>query len=388
MKLIVISIAVMTLAINFAFAGEHAEKIGKAVVVQNNVDLITDQGAFVIVVGTDIRTRQTVTTGLNSSSQFTMSDDTRLAVGPNSQLFLDEFVYDPDPSKRKVVLKTIKGALRFVTGKNPSNTYTINTPTAVIGVRGTMFDIYINDEGKTIVGLLKGKVNVCPPGSPKCQDLQTPGRFLSIDRQGRIRKADRPDRAMLGRVAFARAFPFLGSNNRLRGKLAAPQKLRRLIRKKAGLRSLPKNKIKKKAVRRKIIKRKVTRKQPQGTPPKRRHNRARSNAQGNGGFRPPARHRKAISQYDNEDARVRPRHRKSLSRRQQGGGGYRPPVHRKATSRYQTGNGKLRPRHRKSLSLRQKKPKHKKSRSKYQGGIIFRPPGRVLPKGNGGSTVQ
>jgi len=281
MKLLLIFIAAVALSINLAIAGQHAAKIGKAVVVENSVDLITDQGAFEIVVGTDIRTRQTVNTGENSSSQFTMSDDTRLAVGPNSQLLLDEFVYDPNPSNRKVVLKSLKGALRFVTGKNPSNTYTINTPTAVIGVRGTMFDIYINDNGETVVGLLKGKVNVCPPGSRQCQDLQTAGRFLSIDRQGRIRKADRPDRAMLGNISFAMAFPFLGGTKRLRGKLAAPGKLRQQIRKKAGLRDSPRKKIKRKAIKRKAIKRKAikpkavkrkaVRKRVRPVPPGRKH---------------------------------------------------------------------------------------------------------------------
>ena len=394
MRLISLLLATIFLMINQASAAPDPEKIGKAVEVENSVDLITPKGAFEIVIGTDIRTRETVTTGANSSSQFKMSDDTRLAVGPNSQVLLDEFVYDPNPGNRKFVLRGLKGALRFVTGNNPSDTYTINTPTAVIGVRGTMFDIYIDEEGKTVIGLLDGKVNVCPPGSPRCQNLQTPGRFLSIDRQGRIRKADRPDRAMLGNIRFAKAFPFLGGARVLRGKLAAPGKLRQRIRRKAGLQTNPKRKIKRKVNRRKINKRKIVRK-----PPKRRtfprHNRTRSNAQNDGNFRPPARHRKIISRYDGEDARKPPRHRKSVSRRQQGDGGYRRPLHRKATSRYrpgtgkrptrhrkatsryQSGNGKLRPIHRKSLSIRQKRPKHKKSRSRYQGGTIFPLPGRL-----------
>ncbi len=300
MRRMLIFITAMLVASSAALAAQDAEKIGRAVVVENTVDLLTANGAFEIVIGTEIATRQTVTTGDKSSSQFTMRDDTRLAVGPNSQLLLDEFVFDPNPDKTKLVLKGLKGALRFVTGKNPSETYTINTPTAVIGVRGTMFDIYINDQGDTVIGLLAGKVNVCPPGSANCQDLQTAGRFLSIDRQGRIRKADRPDRAMLGNVNFARAFPFLGGARRLRGKLAAPRKLRQRIRKKAGLRSAPNRKIKRKALKRKALKRKAT---------KRRATRKRIRPQ------PPAGHRKVINARPTKPKHLSPQRKKKRKRK-------------------------------------------------------------------------
>ena len=355
MKLIPISIAIWALSFSFAQAAlpdkAPAQKIGKAVVVENSVDLITTQGAYEIKIGTNIHTLETVNTGANSSSQFTMSDDTRLAVGPNSQLLLDKFVYDPNPSKRKFVLRSLKGALRFVTGKNPSNTYTINTPTAVIGVRGTMFDIYINDAGNTVVALLDGKINVCPPRSNKCRNLNRPGRFISIDQRGRIRNVSRPDRAMLGNVSFAVAFPFLGGNRRLFGKLAAPTKIRRQIRRKAGLNVKPRKKFKRKATKRKYKKRRVVRRvAPRRTVrtvrPVRRYDRPRRRIY-DGGIR---------IRFD-----FKPRRR-----------------HKPDNDKYQPRRTRLVPEYRKPYNPRKKKVRRKKPRRKYQKYPLTQPIGGFI----------
>jgi len=306
-------------SLQIALANGPGADIGKAVKVVNKVDLLTDDGVMKITIGSPIHTQETVATGHNSSSQFTMRDDTRLAIGPNSRLLLDKFVYDPNPDSRELVLEGFKGAMRFVTGHSPSKTYTINTPSAVIGVRGTMFDVYIGDDEKTMVALLKGKVNVCPTVQGSCRDLNKTGRFLTIDRQGRFKISDTPNRTILGAVAFGKAFPFLAAKKRLGGKLGAPVRLRQQIRKQAGLRQIRKKTRVKKPVR--------------------RHNRARSRLDDDGDFRPPARHKKSVSRrQEGRDYRPPARHKKSVSRRQQGGK-YQRPRHKKSTSRRARRNG-------------------------------------------------
>jgi len=337
MKLILIAVVIWissSFAILFgALAAQPVAVIGKAVKVVNKVDLETNGTTHKIVKGSSIRTRETVTTGKKSSSQFTMRDDTRLAIGPNARLLLDKFVYDPDPQSRQMVLENLKGALRFVTGNNPSDTYTVNTPSAVIGVRGTMFDIYIDNNNRTMLALLKGKVNVCPPGADpvftpsQCRNVTRAGNFLAITRQGRIITSDRAGRSILGAVPFATAFPFLAARRRLSGKLAAPARLRQRIRVRAGLGT------------------------PRRKKPPRRHGRKRSNYQDDGDFDYPI-------------------HRRSLSTRQDDG----PyPVHRRVKSRYDHG-GSRPPRHRKSISRRQDgdydpPTRHKKSTSRREDGI-------------------
>jgi len=110
-------------------------------------------------------------------------------------------------------------------------------------VRGTKFDVYINEDGETIVGLLEGRVNICRSARQakrtaqevKCLGLQQPGRFLVVQKKGRLRRYDTLPPALLGRGGFPHAFPFLGGKFRLKGKMAARLNLRNQIRKRAGL---------------------------------------------------------------------------------------------------------------------------------------------------------
>jgi hypothetical protein len=62
-----------------------------------------------------------------------------------------------------VVIETSRGAFRFVSGsQNPSN-YTIKTPLATIGVRGTIFSTQISKTEEHIY-VTQGKVLVHTPG--------------------------------------------------------------------------------------------------------------------------------------------------------------------------------------------------------------------------------
>ncbi len=226
-----------------ATGAEIGAEIGKATEIVKSVDLLADGNQTKLIVGSKIRTEETLVTGEDSTGQFEMVDKTTLAVGPNSELWLDKFVYDPNPSKREVVVVHFKGAIRFLTGDNPSETYKIKTPTATIGVRGTKFDVYINDDGQTIVALLEGRVNVCRSQAQakrtnqtvECRGLQQPGRFLVVKKQGRIRLYNKLPKELLDRGGFPQAFPFLGGRFRLRGKMAASPITRQNIRQYAGL---------------------------------------------------------------------------------------------------------------------------------------------------------
>ncbi len=54
---------------------------------------------------------------------------------------LDRFVFDTDPNKAAFVMTAARGALRFVSGKMPKKSYVIHTPSATIGIRGTILTI-------------------------------------------------------------------------------------------------------------------------------------------------------------------------------------------------------------------------------------------------------
>lgn len=87
-----------------------------------------------------IALRDQVRTGANSRMQIALLDKTKVTVGSNAQLTIDKFIYDPNGGSLSVT--AAKGALRFISGSTRS-TRTVNTPSATIGIRGTIFDLAV-----------------------------------------------------------------------------------------------------------------------------------------------------------------------------------------------------------------------------------------------------
>jgi hypothetical protein len=62
---------------------------------------------------------------------------------PVTEIRLDSFVYDPNAKSGNVVVNAAEGAFRFITGLQASLNYSIRTPFATRGVRGTEFFVVI-----------------------------------------------------------------------------------------------------------------------------------------------------------------------------------------------------------------------------------------------------
>lgn len=98
-----------------------------------------------------------VTTGAGARMQIMLLDQTVFTIGPNSDMMLDEFVYDPKTNAGKVSAQITKGVFRFVTGKiaqrDPSD-MKVKLPVGTIGIRGTMVEGSV--DGKNADILLTG----------------------------------------------------------------------------------------------------------------------------------------------------------------------------------------------------------------------------------------
>jgi len=85
----------------------------------------------------------------------TFEDDSTVKLTEHSKLVIDEYIYDPDPSKSKMALKFASGTARFITGKfNNKSNILIKTPTADIAIRGTDFTCTVDELGRSLVILL------------------------------------------------------------------------------------------------------------------------------------------------------------------------------------------------------------------------------------------
>ena len=120
-----------------------ATTIGNTTIVVKTVTGTLSEGQRDLEYKDDIYHNEVIETFEESATEITFLDETSLSMGPNTQLTLDRFVYDPDPEIGSFVLTITEGALRFATGVLPSASYKIHTPVATIGVRGTVIDIVV-----------------------------------------------------------------------------------------------------------------------------------------------------------------------------------------------------------------------------------------------------
>jgi hypothetical protein len=138
------------------------EQIGDAKVVINVVEGNLSAGNEAPVVqGDNVFLNESLRSNPDSKANLLLNDNTNLTVGPGSTIKLDEFVYAGPQKPGTITLNMAKGTLRFITGYANKRAYTILTPTAALGVRGTILRVevtpgetkVINEEGTAIVCL-------------------------------------------------------------------------------------------------------------------------------------------------------------------------------------------------------------------------------------------
>ncbi|MBL8706195.1 MAG: FecR domain-containing protein [Rhodospirillales bacterium] len=117
-----------------------------------------------------------IKSGADSGLQVLLLDQTTFTIGPDSELVIDEFVFDPAKGSGKVTATVAKGVFRFVTGQvareNPANML-VRMPAGTIGIRGTI----------AIGSVIPGATPGAPPALQEVA-LMGPGR----DRDSRDRK--------------------------------------------------------------------------------------------------------------------------------------------------------------------------------------------------------
>lgn len=194
-----------------SLAAAPQQSIGSAVVVVNLVTAAFNRDTRTLQQGDPVHQDEFIEVGNDASSEFKLDDDTKLALGPGSHLKLDKFVYDPAKSNGSIVLDLVKGTFRFMTGVAEKPTYVIKTPAAAITVRGTIFDVYVQDDGQSWLLLHEGAIQVCNVRGTRCRDLTEPGKLIRITSDGDVGSPVKwASLSGKDNVPFDDAFPFVG----------------------------------------------------------------------------------------------------------------------------------------------------------------------------------
>lgn len=100
-------------------------------------DVRTAKGDRVLYVGSDMYRGEKLVTGPEGSLHILFMDQSSITLGPNSELTIDEFVYDPNAKKGKIGVSLAAGLARVVGGHiSKTNETTVKTASGTIGIRG------------------------------------------------------------------------------------------------------------------------------------------------------------------------------------------------------------------------------------------------------------
>ena len=132
------------------------------------VSVLRDSEPWALNVGDLVQAQQVILTGPDGYAKFQTSDGSTFEVYPSSNV-----IFRKNPGSLHDLLDLFVGRVKIHIqrwGGQP-NPNRIMTPTAVISVRGTIFDVSINDDDETtIVSVEEGSVEVrhaLKPGAPK-----------------------------------------------------------------------------------------------------------------------------------------------------------------------------------------------------------------------------
>ncbi|MBT0662889.1 FecR domain-containing protein [Geobacter pelophilus] len=81
-----------------------------------------------------------IKTGVNGKAGLIFEDDTVIAIGPNSSIVIDRFLFQPNEKKLSFIARIIQGTASYLSGqiaKLAPNSVRLETPHATVGMRGT-----------------------------------------------------------------------------------------------------------------------------------------------------------------------------------------------------------------------------------------------------------
>ena len=128
-------------------AAQTPAVIGRIKSVSGSVSIVRQAGNVPAQAGQPLYQSDSVRTGADGQIGISLKDETRLALGPNTEIRLDQFLYSPGQGQLRFVLKVARGLVAYVSGKIAKlapDAVRLETPSAILGVRGTRMVIRVD----------------------------------------------------------------------------------------------------------------------------------------------------------------------------------------------------------------------------------------------------
>jgi hypothetical protein len=136
----------MTLLITAPVAAQQATPAGHVKIATGAAFIVRQNQPLPAKPGDAVFASDTLRTEADGTIGVTLMDDTRLSLGPSSEVRLERYVFAPAKGGLGMVLNFVRGVAAYVSGrmaKLSPDSIRLETPAAIVGVRGTTVAIQV-----------------------------------------------------------------------------------------------------------------------------------------------------------------------------------------------------------------------------------------------------
>lgn len=141
--------AFAALLLVFAASAASAAPVGRVKTVSGAANLVRAGQPIPTKIGDPVEEKDGLVTGVGGSLGITFTDGTTIGVGPNSRASVETYRFDSKSVKGNLLARIRRGTMSVTSGeitKASPGAVRIETPSAILGVRGTHFLVGVDDE--------------------------------------------------------------------------------------------------------------------------------------------------------------------------------------------------------------------------------------------------
>lgn len=177
-----------------------ADSSATVIQLTGSVSVLKDSYPWALAVGDTVRPQQMIISGADGYAVLRVADGSTFEIFPNSKV-----IFRANPGNLKDLVDLTLGRIRVLIQKigGQPNPNTVRTPTAVISVRGTVFDVVVDEtDESTLVAVTEGLVSVRHAIQPsKTERFVGAGEVLRVYKDQPLAK-NRVDRGAVARRVF------------------------------------------------------------------------------------------------------------------------------------------------------------------------------------------
>jgi hypothetical protein len=145
-----LAVGVWTVLVSVLTLGQAAwaDAIGQIKILSGDVAIVRNNVRSPAQAGDLLEKADTLLTGADGRVGITFIDNSRFSMGPNSQIALEKFTFNPTTQEGEFLTKVERGTLAVISGQiahSAQDAMQVKTRTTILGVRGTHFLVQVEE---------------------------------------------------------------------------------------------------------------------------------------------------------------------------------------------------------------------------------------------------